>query len=208
MNFVVSTFVKTRLRRGVILAATTFRLLRPAPAVAMESRGKSRYVVSKRVRGFFLLALPVLASAADLSVEWSRVPKSLVEGRKKVEVILRGASGSLEGKALAVLPDGLRIDVKKLLRGTKVCSVGECTVPASKIFALQWNKRRVRGRIIGTIAGGAISVLVVLGTIATSEGGDVGSKLTAISVSAVAAGYGIGWAADRGHYTTIYIERK
>lgn len=156
---------------------------------------------------FLMFALPVLLGAADRTVEWSKVPKSLIEGRK-MEVMLRGAAGSVQGRALSVQPDGLRIDVEKLLYGTSVCSLGTCTIPSNNILALQWSRRRIRGRIIGTAIGSAISVLAVVGTIYTSEGGDIGPQLTAISVSAVAAGYGIGWMADRGDYTTIYIQRK
>lgn len=126
-----------------------------------------------------------------------------------MEVMLRGAAGSVQGRALSVQPDGLRIDVEKLLDwdfglqfGEVYDSVQQYTCSAMEQAAHSWTHHWNGHRF------GDQRTRRWWGPFLPSEGGDIGAQLTAISVSAVAAGYGIGWMADRGDYTTIYIQRK
>jgi len=153
-----------------------------------------------------LSALPSLLGAAELQVEWNRVPKPLVEGRK-VEVQLAGGV-RLAGKALAVSSEGLQMEIAKVSVKDGKYRGGEATVEKGDIVSLKVRKPHVRGRILVTIAGGAIAGTYSGMRVLTAEGTDIGPELAATSIGLVAGGYLLGWMWDRSDVTTIHILAK
>ncbi len=150
-----------------------------------------------------LSTFPTLLGAAELQVEWNRVPKPLVEGRK-LEVQLVGGA-RLVGKALAVGPEGLQMEIAKASLKDGKYRPGQATVEKGDIVALKYRKPHVRGRILGTVAGGVIAGTYSGMRARTSEGTDIAGELTAASIGLVAGGYLLGWMLDRGGVMTIHI---
>ena len=62
-----------------------------------------------------LVGFPAFLCAEEQTLRWKEIPHSLVAGRK-VEVRLNGGA-ALRGKALAVTPEGLRIEITKVDEG-------------------------------------------------------------------------------------------
>jgi hypothetical protein len=160
-------------------------------------------VIRKVTAVLLLFALPTLLGAAELQVEWDRVPKPLVEGRK-LEVQLAGGA-KLLGKAVAVRPEGLQMEIAKVSLKDNKYRRGVATVEKGDIVALKVRKPHVRGRILATVAGGAVAGTYSGMRAITSEGADVGPELTAISIAMVAGGYLLGRMLDRSDVTTIQI---
>ena len=149
------------------------------------------------------LIFPVLLNAADLQVEWDRVPKDLVEGRKLEVRLTRGEK--LQGRALTLTPDSLRMEISKASPKDGKYGRGETMVPKSDIAAFKVRKLHIRGRIILPVVTGGIAAGYSAARAITSEGGDVGPELAATSIGLVAAGYLLGWLWDRSDMTTIHI---
>ena len=160
-------------------------------------------LVQKGTAIMLLAAFPTLLGAKELQVEWGQLPKSLVEGRK-LEVQLAGG-GRLTGRAISAGPAGLQMEIAKVSSENGKYRPGVTTVEQGDILALKVRKPHVRGRIVGTIAGGAVGGTVAGMTVRTMSGEDVGGKLAAISIGLVAAGYFLGWLWDRSDVTTIHI---
>ncbi len=149
------------------------------------------------------LIFPVLLNAADLQVEWNRVPKDLVEGHKLEVQLTRG--GILQGRALSLTPDALRMQISKASPKDSKYGRGEMMVPKGDIAAFKVRKGHIRGRIILPVVTGGIAAGYSAARAITSEGTDVGPELAATSVALVAAGYLLGWLWDRSDVTTIHV---
>jgi hypothetical protein len=162
-----------------------------------------KLIVRDIVAALLLFAFPTLMGAAELQVTWDAVPKPLVEGRK-VEVQLAGG-GRVTGNAISVGPDGLQMAIEKASPKDGKYQRGEAKIDRVDILALKCRKSHVRGRIIGTIAGGAMAGTYAGLSVWTSSGEDIGGKLTAASIGLVAGGYMAGWLLDRSDVTTIHI---
>jgi hypothetical protein len=160
-------------------------------------------VIRIRVFGFAALFFPVLLNAAELQVEWNRVPRGLVEGHK-LEVQLAGG-GRLQGKAFSLTPDALLIEISRISGKDSKYGRGEAMVSRGDIAALKVRKPHIRGRIILPVALGGIAAGYSAVRAITSEGGDVGPELAATSVGLVAAGYLLGWLWDRSDVMTIHV---
>ena len=137
--------------------------------------------------------------AEELTVHWKEVPQSLVANRK-VEVQLKGGT-ALRGKALAVTPEGLRMEITKVSKGGGQYQKGESLVPAGEITALKVNRGGTRGRIIGTSIGGGTSALTIglvygLG-LSNIEGTRASTGVAVAALIPTAVGYLLGWAKDR-----------
>ncbi len=162
-----------------------------------------RLLIRTSFVGLAALVSTVLLNGAELQVEWSRVPKDLVEGHK-LEVQLTGG-GRLQGKALTLTPDALRMEIAKASPRDGKYQRGEAMVPRGDIVALIVRKPHIRGRIILPVALGGIVGVYSAMRATTSEGADVGPELTATSVGLVAGGYLLGWLWDRSDVTTIHV---
>ena len=141
--------------------------------------------------------IPALLCAEELTLRWKEVPQSLVAGRK-VEVRLTSGS-TLRGRALAVTPEGLRMELKK----------GESLAPAGEITLMKVNRTGTRSRIIGTIIGGGISAAtigIVYGLGLTFiEGTSAPPGVAVAALIPTGVGYLLGWARDR-RVTTIHVQ--
>ena len=156
-----------------------------------------------------LLSLELLAPlcAEELTVQWKEVPQSLVANRK-VEVQLKGGA-ALRGKALAVMPEGLRMEITKVREGGGKYQKGESLVPAGEITVMKVNRTGTRGRIIGTAIGGGISALTIglvygLG-LSNIEGTPAPAGVAVAALIPTGVGYVLGWARDR-KVTTIHVQ--
>ena len=69
-----------------------------------------------------LVGCPTVLCAEELTLRWKEIPDSLVAGRK-VEVRLTGGV-ALRGKALAVTPEGLRMEIAKVGEGGGKYQIG------------------------------------------------------------------------------------
>ena len=160
-------------------------------------------VIRTSLLGLAGLIFSALLNAADLQVEWNRVPKDLVEGHK-LEVQLTGG-GRLQGKALNLTSDALRMEISKVSPKDSKYGHGETMVSRSDIVAFKVRKPHIRGRVILPVALGGIAAGYSAVRAITSEGGDVGAELAATSIGLVAGGYLLGWVWDRSDVTTIHV---
>ncbi len=152
-------------------------------------------------------ASPAVLYGEELILRWKEVPHSLVDGRT-VEVRLIDGS-TLRGRAVAVNPEGLRMEVTKVHGGAGNYGKGETTVPALEITQVKVNRTGVRGRIAGASIGGGISG-VLLGTavaITHNEGTNIPPGIAAGMLAPAAIGYHLGWARDH-HIATIHVVRE
>jgi hypothetical protein len=145
--------------------------------------------------------------AEELTVHWKEVPRSLVANRK-VEVQLKGGT-ALRGKALAVMPEGLRMEVTKVDEGGGKYQRGESLVLAGEITMMKVNRTGTRGRIIGTAIGGGISAAIIgivygLG-LSNIEGTSASPGVAVAALIPTGVGYLLGWARDR-RTTTIHVQ--
>ncbi len=154
-----------------------------------------------------LVGFPTLLGAEELTLRWKEIPQSLVASRK-VEVRLTGGA-TLRGKALAVTPEGLRMEITKVGEGGGKYQKGDSLVPAGEITLMKVNRTGTRGRIIGTVIGGAISALtlgLVYGLGLTYiEGTPAPPGVAVAALIPTGVGYFLGWARDR-KVTTIHLQ--
>ncbi len=137
------------------------------------------------MRRLTALAMVVAAAVNAAELRWSDLGP-LVTGRK---VSTRLAGGrKANGKVLAVLPEGLRVETKS----------GETLWPRAEVSQLRVSKTTKHWRVIGTAigAGGGAPLAGVLHAYLSNEGAS--SPLVALAVIVPGAiGYLAGWAADR-----------
>lgn len=154
-----------------------------------------------------LVGFPALLCAEERTLRWKEVPHSLVAGRK-VEVQLTGGA-ALRGKAVAVTPEGLRMEITKVGEGGGKYQKGESLIPAGEIRMIKVNRTGARGRIIGTVIGGGISA-VIIGVVYGSglsniEGTAASPGVAVAALIPTGVGYLLGWARDR-KTTTIHVQ--
>jgi len=150
---------------------------------------------------------PALLCAEELTLRWREIPDSLVAGRK-VEIRLTGGA-VLRGKAVAVMPEDLRMEITKVREGGGKYQKGESLVPAGEITMMKVNRTGTRGRIIGTAIGGGISALTIglvygLG-LTYIEGTPAPAGVAVAALIPTGVGYVLGWARDR-KVTTIHVQ--
>jgi len=150
---------------------------------------------------------PALLCAEEVTLRWREIPDSLVAGRK-VEIRLTGGA-VLHGKAVAVMPEGLRMEITKVREGGGKYQKGESLVPAGEITLMKVNRTGTRGRIIGTAIGGGISALTIglvygLG-LTYIEGTPAPAGVAVAALIPTGVGYVLGWARDR-KVTTIHVQ--
>ncbi len=144
--------------------------------------------------------------AEELTLRWKEVPQSLVANRK-VEVQLKGRT-ALRGKALAVTPEGLRMEITKVRERGGNYLKGESLILAGEITMMKVNRTGTHGRIIGTAIGGTVSALIIglvygLGLSHIEGTAEPGIAVAALIPTGV--GYFLGWARDR-KMTTIHVQ--
>jgi len=154
-----------------------------------------------------LAGYPTLLCAEELTLRWKEIPPSLLASRK-VEVRLTGGA-ALRGKALAVTPEGLRMEITQVGEGGGKYQKGDSLVPAGEITMMKVNRTGTRGRIIGTAIGGGISALTIglvygLG-LTYIEGTPAPAGVAVAALIPTGAGYLLGWARDR-KVTTIHVQ--
>ena len=156
-----------------------------------------------------LLSLELLAPlcAEELTLRWKEIPQSMVASRK-VQVRLTGGT-ALRGKALAVTPEGLRMEITQVGEGGGKYQKGDLLVPAGEITMMKVNRTGTRGRIIGTAIGGGISAAIIgivygLG-LSNIEGTAASPGVAVAALIPTGAGYLLGWARDR-KVTTIHVQ--
>jgi hypothetical protein len=148
-----------------------------------------------RITGVLLFyGLMAQACAAEV-VAWERTPE--VFSGKYVIVKLAGGT-RIEGSWASVTSDSFRMRVERTTN-SKAFPKGLQTVPRRSMATLRAGKRRVRGRVIGIIAGwvGAIEIGG-----AVSQGPD-NPVLPVAGLGAAVAGYYIGKNWD--HATTEFV---
>jgi hypothetical protein len=144
--------------------------------------------------------------AEELTLHWKEVPQSLVDNRK-VEVHLK-AGTALRGKALAVTPEGLRMEITKVREGGGNYQKGESLILAGEITMMRVNRTGTHGRIIGTAIGGTVSALIIGLVFGLGLSHIEGTAEPGIAVAALiptGVGYLLGWARDR-RTTTIHVQ--
>lgn len=133
----------------------------------------------------------------QLVLKWSELESRIHD--RKVALELPGGT-RIEGKALSVHTNGLRIKVRKT-SDRKVQPKGEHTIPRQSVSALRVTEYRVIGRLIGALAPPA-----VVGIITPALAGEIYEGPLVILVPALAvagaiglsvAGYYIGKALDK-----------
>jgi hypothetical protein len=153
-----------------------------------------------------LVGFPTLLSAEELTVRWKDIPQSLVAGRK-VEVRLTGGA-ALHGNALAVTPEGLRMEITKAGGAGGRYQKGESPVAAGDVTTIRVNRTGKRGRIIGTAIGGGISATTIglvygLG-LSSIEGTPATPGVAVAALIPTGVGYLLGWVRDR-KVITIHV---
>lgn len=154
-----------------------------------------------------LVGFPAFLCAEEQTLRWKEIPHSLVAGRK-VEVRLNGGA-ALRGKALAVTPEGLRMEITKVDEGGGKYQKGDSLVPAGEITMMKVNRTGTRGRIVGTAIGGGISAAIIgivygLG-LSNIEGTSASPGVAVAALIPTGVGYLLGWARDR-KTTTIHVQ--
>lgn len=96
-----------------------------------------------------LAAGPLLSAALPAPIEWERTPAAF-GGRKAIVKLDTGAR--IEGNWLGVTPTTFTMDVERT-KGKNRPSKGVQTIDRSSIVELRVQERRIRGRVIGTMAG-------------------------------------------------------
>jgi hypothetical protein len=147
-----------------------------------------------RIAVLLAVASPLLCE--DLKLAWAEMPE--MTGRK-VEVQLKSGT-ILRGKAVAVRPEGLRMEIARISGAAARYDKGEFVVPAGEITVVKVNRNRVLGRAIGTAVTGTFSGMIV----GFAGADDLSGAGKAIVIALPVAGYAIGWLLDR-HTLTIHV---
>lgn len=151
-----------------------------------------------------LAGVQIPLCAKDMTVRWKEVPQSLLAGRK-VEVRLTG-DAVLHGKAVAVTPDGLRMEITKVAKHGSEYGKGESLVPAGEISLVKVNRNHIRGRIILTSLFGAVTAAGTAVAVMESGGGTPTAGAVGVIVAFPALGYGLGWLLDRKSLTIHVVQ--
>ncbi len=144
--------------------------------------------------------------AAESPVSWDEL-SPLIAG-KRVWLPLNDGT-SVTGTVHSVSPTALQIEIEKS-SDRKTHPKGAATIPASLVSTISMNKLPGnRGKLIGGIIGGAISVIGagILAGERSKEGGTAGDGIIAtLAVAPAAIGLTLGWWSDRiqAHESVAY----
>ena len=134
-------------------------------------------------------APPTGSNKKAIQLHWSELAAAVV--LKRVAV---GTPEGLrvEGQVIAVEPDALRLQVKK----------GETRIPRASVTTIDLRQKRIRGRIIGTVAGGALGLAGVVAVVfacwhGCPHEGRADAAIFAVLIGTPVAGYFLGNWADR-----------
>lgn len=140
---------------------------------------------------------PAVCAEPELRVRWQNLER-LTKGRR---IVLELPSGiKLQGEAIAFEREELVFDIRKT-SNRHAYPKGRAIVPRAEVRRLIISKPTRRWRIVGTSAGAALGTMAAVpyaifgGEEGTSD--TTGGAVLMFAASA-AAGYLIGWAADRG----------
>ena len=151
-----------------------------------------------------IAATPAWADSREL--HWDQL-WAFVSDHSIALTVLDGAR--IEGKAIAVEPEQLVIDVRKT-SDPRTHAKGRQSIPRDQAKTLVVNRPTVRWRIVGVSVGAAAGVPV--GVVAAfekegilSKGNDGSGIFAAVVAGFGAAGLLIGWAADRRKTTVTVV---
>jgi hypothetical protein len=152
-----------------------------------------------------LAALAALGGGALRAMEpqstelrWSEL-SARVTGRKIALALPEGAA--VEGKAIAVTPDGLRLRISKT-SDRKVAPKGELLVPRKSVSLVSVTEHGWIGRVLCSLGAGALTAALIL-----NAGSNVYEGALVVVVPASAAAGGVG-AAVGGYYIGKRIDRR
>lgn len=161
--------------------------------------------------GLLLLPTCVVATGLPSQLTWNQLDRVLGK-----EIRLTDPGGvSVQGKALAVEPDGLVMRVQKT-SDRSVYPDKNVKIPRSSLKILDVSDPTKRGRIIMTAVGAAVGVVVggvvafvaicgsVIGPCSKNEGA-ANAAFISITIAAAVAGYFGGRAIDRRRMTRVVI---
>jgi len=159
--------------------------------------------------GLTVLIAVTPAWADSRELHWDQL-SAFVSDHSVAVVLTDGAR--IEGKAIAVEPEQLIIDVRKT-SDSRAHAKGRQSIPRDRAKNLIVSRPTVRWRIVGVSVGAAAGVPV--GVVAAVERDGFFSKgnggtgiLVAIIAGMAAGGLLIGWAADRRKTTVTIIPER
>ncbi|HLK67187.1 MAG TPA: hypothetical protein VKU19_27320 [Bryobacteraceae bacterium] len=154
----------------------------------------------------YLASTPAAMGASPKQVTWQQLP--MVIG-KTVSIAVAGGV-VISGKATAVEPDALVVNVKSTTDGT-LYAKGQTRVPRATLHTLELRTKGKKFRVIGTalgagagLVGGAVAAFEIGGILDNHNGGKAAAAFVGITAGATLAGYLVGNVADK-RSTTIEI---
>lgn len=162
-----------------------------APLLASKKSAQNTGML-KRVIALFIASLMVAeAQPASGPVPWDRTPEVLAGRWVMVEL---NDGTSIQGSWAAVTSQTFRMVVEKTSQKRQVAK-GLQELPRSEVRRIRYSKRRVRGRVIGTIAGfyGALT----LAAAATPPEDGLQGAWSLAAIAGAVLGYQLGKSLDK-----------
>jgi hypothetical protein len=154
-----------------------------------------------RTIALFILCMAALQAAPEPErVEWNHTPEAFAGKR----VLVRLATGvRIEGTWISVTPSACTMKVEKTSSRKRVAK-GTQVLPRVSILRIEIQNRRVRGRVIGTIAGVyAGAAIAYAGSRSQEALGQSSWGLAAIAGGV--AGYFVGRSLDRATREIVLV---
>ncbi len=133
-------------------------------------------------------ALPILGQER---IAWEQTP-TVFAGRQVMVQLLDG--NQVQGRWISVSPEGLQFDVEKTSKGARI-GKGLQTIARDSIARVQVRKKRIGGRVIGTLGG--FYAAVAIGGAATGSREAMQGPTAFVALGSAIAGYWLGRAYDR-----------